>query len=367
MEKKIVFFLYDLSVGGAEQVVVRLSNYLIDKGHKIEILLINENNFFKDKLDRRVQVTSFKLNRIITSLVPLIKYLKTNNFDFFLSNVWPVTTLSVLAFLFSPKLLKKLILVEHCHLKEEWKQKSISFKAFQYLSIKFFHNFSKKVLSVSEGVKEDLVKKGVKKDKNLVVYNPAYLEPTELIEPNFSEETISWSKGNHLKLISVGNLKTSKNYPNLIRSMDILKNEKKLDCKLLILGDGPERKTIEEEIKKKNLEKDVILYGYSSEPLSLINLADIFVLSSDYEGFGLVIIEAMSLGKTIVSTNCKSGPGEIIKENEFGYLANVNDPHDLAEKIEFSMNNRINEEKLKKRAKEFSIDRIGAKYELLFN
>ena len=367
MNKKIVFFLYDLSLGGTERVVVRLSNYLVNKGYKVEILTVGKTNFFRKEIDSKVKTTCFNLKRIFHSFRSLRRFIKRNDFDFFVSNVWPVTILSVIAFLFSPNLLNRLILVEHCHLKEEWNHKNLAFKAFQSISIKILYNFSKKVISVSDGVRKDLIAKGVKKNKSKVIYNPAYYELEVTSTSNLSKEINNWVTGNHIKLISVGNFKTQKNYPNLIKAMDVLKNKKKLDCKLLIAGDGPERLKIEKVIEEKRLEKDVILLGYHTTTLSLINLSDIFVLASDFEGFGLVIVEAISLGKTVVSTDCKSGPSEIIKNNEFGYLCKVNDPIDLAEKIEFSINNRIEEQKLKKRAKDFSISNIGPEYEEVFN
>lgn len=366
MNKKIVFFLYDLSIGGAEKVVVRLSNYLANKGYQIEILLVNNNNIFIDEIDQRVKVTSFNLKKISQSLIPLIKFVKRKNHDFFLSNIWPLTIVSVIAFLFSPSQLKKLILVEHCHLKEEWEKKSFIYKFLQNLSINVLYNLSKQIVSVSQGVRDDLIEKGVKKNKSIVIYNPAFIEP-KLSKTGLPEEAISWSQNQGTKIIAVGNFKTQKNYPNLIRSMNILKEDKKIDCSLLIVGDGPRRSEIEELILEKRLNNDIFLLGYYSDPLNLINLAEIFVLPSDFEGFGLVIVEALSLGKTVVSTNCKSGPAEIIGNDEYGYLCKVNDSKDLAEKIEYAIDNKIDKEILMKRARDFSVEKIGIQYEKMFN
>ena len=366
MNKKIVFFLYDLSIGGAEKVVIRLSNYLAKKGYQIEILLINNNNVFIDEIDQRIKVTSFNLKKISQSLIPLVKLIKKKNYDFFLSNIWPLTIVSVIAFLFSPSQLKKLILVEHCHLKEEWQKNNFIFKYFQKLSVNILYNLSKQIISVSEGVRDDLIEKGVKKDKTLVIYNPAFTEP-KLSKVDLPEEAISWSQHLGTKIITVANFKTQKNFPNLIRSMEILKKDKKIECKLLIVGDGPRRSEIEELILEKSLNNDICLLGQYSYPLNLVNLADIFVLSSDFEGFGLVIVEALSLGKTVVSTDCKSGPAEIIGNNEYGYLCKVDDSKDLAEKIEYAINHKIDEEVLMKRAREFSVEKIGIEYEKMFN
>ena len=245
MNKKIVFFLYDLSLGGTERVVVRLSNYLVNKDYEVEILTVGTTNFFKKEIDSRIKTTCFNLLRIFHSFRSLRRFIKQNDFDFFVSNVWPITILSVIAFLFSPNLLNKLILVEHCHLKEEWKETSFIYKCLQNLSINILYNLSKQIVSVSEGVRDDLIEKGVKKEKSIVIYNPAFIEPKPS-KVDLPEEAIPWSQTHGTKIIAVANFKTQKNYPNLIRSMKILKKDKKIDYKLLIVGDGPRRSEIED-------------------------------------------------------------------------------------------------------------------------
>ena len=91
------------------------------------------------------------------------------------------------------------------------------------------------------------------------------------------------------------------------------------------------------------------------------------VLSSNFEGFGLVIVEALSVGVTVVSTDCLSGPSEIIKNNEFGYLCKVDDSNDLAKQIKFACSNKIDAEILKGRSKDFSIEKIGPIYKELLD
>ena len=161
----------------------------------------------------------------------------------------------------------------------------------------------------------------------------------------------------------VGHLKKQKNYPNLIKAIEILKNEKNINCQVLIAGEGSEKNKIKAMIDEKNLNNEITLVGSITNPISLIEESDLLVLSSSYEGFGMVIVEALSVGKTVVSTDCHSGPSEIIRDNEFGYLCKVDDSLDLAEKIVFAKENKIDPEKLINRSKEFSLDRIGSLYE----
>ena len=229
-------------------------------------------------------------------------------------------------------------------------------------SISILYNRVHKVIAVSNGVREDLIRKGLRREKTKVIYDPAY--------PNLAEDKVhyeegkkKWFKQDCLKISAVGHLHKQKNYPNLINAIDILKTEKKINCQVIIAGEGPENKNIEDLIHQKKLTNEITLVGSISNPLSLIEESDLFVLSSSYEGFGMVIVEALSLGKTVVSTDCPSGPSEIIGDNEFGYLCRVDNPSDLAEKIEYAKENNIDPEKLINRSKEFSIDKIGSLYE----
>ena len=88
-------------------------------------------------------------------------------------------------------------------------------------------------------------------------------------------------------------------------------------------------------------------------------------MSSDYEGFGLVIAEAMYTGTTVVSTDCVSGPREILKNGELGYLCKTNDPEDLAKAINKGLRQPLDKDKLISRAKDFSLMKIGREYEKL--
>ena len=111
------------------------------------------------------------------------------------------------------------------------------------------------------------------------------------------------------------------------------------------------------------LDKNIFLAGWIDDPLPYFDLADLFVLPSNYEGFGVVIVEAMSRGLNIVSTNCKSGPSEILLDGALGTLCEVNNHKALANAILHGLSNPINSDKLIKRSEDFSEKKIGKLYE----
>jgi len=359
---RIVFFLWDFGQGGAETVAFHLSNYLSDKGHEVRILTINSKDQLSQRLNTEVRFTTFKKTRIISSLIPAIRFIRTKNIDCFIANTWPVTVVATIASFFCSGFRRKLFLIEHCDLGEQYKQRSKLFRLFLRLSISILYNRVNKVITVSNGVGEDLIRKGLRNEKVRVIYDPAYPHIVKN-ELSCQEEKKQWFKQGCLKLSCVGHLKKQKNYPNLIKAIEILKNEKNINCQVLIAGEGSEKNKIKAMIDEKNLNNEITLVGSITNPISLIEESDLLVLSSSYEGFGMVIVEALSVGKTVVSTDCHSGPSEIIRDNEFGYLCKVDDSLDLAEKIVFAKENKIDPEKLINRSKEFSLDRIGSLYE----
>ena len=204
-------------------------------------------------------------------------------------------------------------------------------------------------------VSKDMVKqykKIFKNTKQVPVYNivktdEAYIKMKEKINHK-------WYKTNKNNLIiASGNLAKWKGFDDLIKAFAIL-IKKKINLKLVIIGDGAERKSLKKLIKIKNLSKKILILRPVMNTLKYFHNSDIFVLSSRVEGMPNVMIEAMMCGCTVVATNCPTGPKEIINQNKFGYLSKVNNPKDLARNILKAVNRKIHSKKVKKIINKFS-------------
>lgn len=357
-KKKIIFLLKDLTRGGAEVFITDLANYLSKKDYNIEILTISDVNVFKKEISPSIEVRSLNERRIGRSFLKLYKHLKSNNYNLIIANVWPVTIIANIASLLIPNL--RCLNVEHGILSKEFLQRSTLFKFLQTTSIRIFYNLVHGSVAVSKGVKKDLISFGVAK-KNIFIINNAFRDfnINEKKDKNLKE----WYEHKGTKLISVANLKTEKNITNLLRAISLIKNENNAaDIKLLIAGEGPLENNLKLESRRLGIEKEVIFSGIIKNPFIYLDIADLFVLSSDFEGFGIVIIEAMSLGKTIVSTESE-GPSEILKKGKLGYLCKINNSEDLAKTILKALKNPINSKELKIESKKYSLDIIGSQYE----
>ncbi|MFW6009254.1 MAG: glycosyltransferase, partial [archaeon] len=187
-------------------------------------------------------------------------------------------------------------------------------------------------------------------------------------------------------LINVGGLKYIKNQLLLLRVFNKLKNKYKdlKDVKLVIIGEGNLRGQLEKYIQENNLKKEVYLFGFKENPFKYIAKADLFVLSSRFEGFGRVLIEAMVCNTPIVSTNCNAGPSELLddkllsetkikdyKKGKWGILVNEKNEDAFVEAIYKLLNNKKLQEKYtekaQKRANDFNLKRNADEWEKILN
>lgn len=172
------------------------------------------------------------------------------------------------------------------------------------------------------------------------------------------------------KIITTGRLEAQKNYASLIRAFRMVA-DKHPDWVLEIYGEGSQRKKLEALIKELRLDTSVLLKGYTSHVQAALAAASCFVLSSVFEGFGLVIVEAMAVGLPVISYACPCGPKDIISDGKDGFLIPVNDEKALAEKICYLMEHvEIRKEMGKaaqQKAKQYSIEHIVQQWMDLFN
>lgn len=178
------------------------------------------------------------------------------------------------------------------------------------------------------------------------------------------------STQSYKRIIAVGRLSMQKNYASLIQSFRKVV-DRHPDWTLEIYGEGEQKVALLTLIAKLKLEKHVFLKGFSSQVKEVMSQSSIFVLSSIFEGFGLVIVEAMSCGLPVVSYACPCGPKDIISEGKDGYLVPVNDEEALAEKICLLIEDEEKRKEMGKAAKakaeQYSVEHITDMWMKLFN
>ena len=355
MGKSVLFSIQDLEGGGAERVVVNLSNYFVENGYKVTILLARRQGVYFHLLHPEIQIDELKANRFLGYLLKGFFYFKNKKFDYvFTSNHLDTSSMILLKHFVMKN--AKIIATLHCDLPkyfESLPKKSRLWLGFLYKKI-IIH--ADKMISVSQGVKDGFCALTKYTTNNhVVIYNPTVTDKN-IIDAN---APLNFDFRDKKVLITVGRLHAQKNHQLLIEAINIL-NDKNIH--LLILGEGPLKNELRKIVQKYGLTENVHLLGFSNNPFPYYSKADLFVLSSVYEGFGNVLVEAMSCGCNVVSTDCPNGPREILQNNTYGWLCQVNNANDMALKITLALNNPMEKEHLKRRSMDFHVKQIGAQY-----
>lgn len=358
MNKRISILLPSLGGGGAEKVMVALANNFVEKKYDVDILLVSNEGVYFDLLSTDVRVIDLNASRSLFAIPKLIRYIKKYKPNVLLSILTHTNIVALICkIIFQNKI--KVIISERSILS---KQIMIS-NSFLFKNIKFFLHFlyplADSIIAISNGVAEDLIKTlKINKEKVKIIYNPLTynydIDSNKVVDKNF----FPFNNNNSI-IISVGRLAKVKNHELLIMAFSLLR--KRRNARLIILGEGPERPMLSNLIKTLHLDQDVFLLGFVDNPLDYMSKSDVFVLSSNWEGFGNVLVEAMSLGLKLVSTDCPSGPREILENGKWGKLVPVNNAELLAKAIDDILDENIIYD-VKERAAHFSIEKIATKY-----
>ena len=323
---RIAFLLPSLKFGGAERVNLNLANEFKERGIIVDILLMSyEGEFLKESLNN-FNTIDLECNRTYKLPFNLLKYCIKNKPQAIISNFWKINLCSSLCRILYPFF--KLILWEHSP-----PSKTPTSPVWLYKpSASLLYLFSTRIVAVSNGVKSDITKNSFGlQNKLITIYNP-------IKEIDFRKVN-KYNINNSFNIISVGRLEKEKNIELLIQSFN--KIQKKMNSKLLIVGDGSERKKLEKLANDLKISTKIIFYGYSNNPYPLMSNSDLLVVSSDFEGLPTVIIEALYIGLPIVSTDSPGGSRELLIDGKYGSLVPVGDSESLAKAIEFEyINNR---------------------------
>ena len=220
-------------------------------------------------------------------------------------------------------------------------------------------------VGVSEGVSDSLETVArVPRDRITTIYNPVVTP--DLHDKAAEQPDHPWLRDDGAPVVlAAGRLEQQKDYPTLIRAFARLATRR--PCRLVILGEGSKRKEIEGLVEESGLTDRVSLPGWVENPFAFMARASLFVLSSRWEGLPTVLVEALACGCPCVSTDCPSGPTEILRNGEIGPLVPVGDGAALAEAMDHVLDHPTDRPILRQQAKDFSAERAVDTYEKLLS
>ncbi len=353
--QRVSILLPDLRGGGVERMRIYLSRYFLSKGCKVDFVLMHASGELLAQRPESARVVALEVHRISKAFWPLVRYLRQTRPDVLLVGMWPLTIIGILAHRLT-RISGRVIVSDHNNLSSTPLANSLFKRLVLRFSMRFVYPRADARLAVSQGVADDLsALSGLKRDTFNVIYNPV-VDPSVLVE----DDSNPWEGFSGKRILSVGSLKAQKDHATLIKAFALVKD--KIESTLVILGEGCLRPELEQLIVSLGLVGSVHTPGFISEPTPWYIGADLFVLSSRWEGFGNVIVEALTAGTPVVSTDCPSGPREILEDGRYGLLVPMRDAEALAEGMMKALQLKPDCEVLKARARDFTIGKIGQQY-----
>lgn len=353
---RLAFLLPNMCGGGAERVALTLIESIVALGHQVELVLMEARGELLALVPEQVRIVDLKTSRVRDLSGPLVRYIRDSRVDAIQVSMWPLTIAAIAA----SKLARskaRLVVSDHVALSQQFARSKRTLLALR-ASMRLLYPRADERVCVSQGVVDDLAKLSRLDSASFrVIHNPIPPGPLTLPVPDHVERL--WGSAGR-RILTVGTLKDQKNHAGLIRAFAAVKS--KIDARLLILGEGPLRAPLEDLARTRGVIDDVVFPGFHADPWPFYASADLFVLSSFYEGFGNVIVEAMHAGLPVVSTDCPAGPSEILADGEFGTLVPTGEDSALAAAITAALETEHDREILKERARYFDPGRTAARY-----
>jgi glycosyltransferase involved in cell wall biosynthesis len=329
----VAFFFHRITGGGAERVLMYVARGFAEQGLKVDMVLNDIESSHLHHLPPEVRIVDLKTPRSSTditllSVSSLVRYLKQEKPQAMISTLHYNVEMMLLAKFISGVPVQTVV-TEQNHLSQSTRNSIRRKKRLIPLAAKLSYPWLNKITAASKGVAKNLSHvTGVPLEQIEVIYNPA-ITP-ELLDKAKEPVNHPWFQPEEPPVIlGVGRLEPQKDFPTLIRAFAQIRQVQ--TARLVILGEGPDKPQLQSLIEELGLQSDVTLAGYTSNPFAYMAKASVFVLSSAWEGFGIVIAEALAVGTPVVSTNCPSGPAEILDNGKYGFLTPVGDAKSLAE------------------------------------
>ena len=353
-QKRIAIFISYSGQGGVERMVASLAGGMVAAGYSVDMLLIKAKGEHVDTIPTGVRVIKLKAQHTLTSLPELVRYLRQQQPSALLAAKHRAMKVAVVARWLAgtkTRLVGRLgTTVSAALAGQSWLR-----KVLWYSSMRFYYRWVDCIIAVSEGVAEDVRRiANVPPRRVRVVRNPV-ITPSLVARAADPVDHPWFQAGERIPVIlGAGRFTRQKDFDTLIRAFARLHAQR--PCRLMILGEGKLRPQLEALVAELGLQADVALPGFASNPYAAMSKVQLFVLSSRWEGSPNVLTEAMALGVPVVSTDCPSGPVEILQHGQYGKLVTMGDVEGLAQAMAETLDHPLPAAQLQAAVSEYHIE-----------
>lgn len=342
-------FMPSFRGGGAEKVFVNLANYF-SMTHEVILSVCDDNGPNKSSLNSNVKLINYEKERVFSALVSHYFCIKQYKPDVVFSNTVSCNGVSLMVKLLisSPS-----FLIREANLRV--KKTTLKSRVRDLFSYNLYR-FANGIIFNSPDTKRSIISSGMVKVSSIVVGNPVI---TKLPAVQYRQSDV----GSTIRITCVGRLSEQKNFSLAIKVLKLFR-DRDYDAKLDIYGIGSQYNTLSDLVVSLNIEQHVNFHGYVTDLDLIYAESDVFLLTSHYEGFGNVIVEALAYGVPVVATNSKGGVDYILNSEDYGEVREFSE-NALYESIlqQIETNSEVKFVRRRSRALEFSTDEIGNKYQ----
>lgn len=356
-DMRVVLVITDFQLGGAERVFCLLANHFATLGIKVDFVVFSEEGRLRDLIEREVKVHSLGGGYGLSSILQFRKLLRHLQPDLVLSALEKVNFAALLACV-RLKNAPPIVTTTHIHWESHYSSKRVAAKFLFGVAARLLYPRAAARVAVSESARASMRNVLGESIDIRTINNP--IDVAEISRWAAHAPSHPWCEDPTVPLfICVGRLAPQKDYPTAIRAFRLVRD--KIPCRLLICGSGPERPGLERLIAELGLDADVAVPGIVFPPYPEIARARALVLSSRYEGQGVVLLEAIACGCPIVSTDCP-GAREVLASGAVGLIAKMGDAVDLSKRMLEILDVSPDRRSLMARSQEFSVERVGQAY-----
>lgn len=357
----IVFISYSMG-GGAGRVLTQIAKGLTAHGAEVEVACMRLDESLGRELEHDGVAVCMLPDKGLRRSLRVVREFLRDRRDWTVISSGYGTNFIVMAARGLAGHRGKVVLREDLHLTATWNAERgpLDRRLLQWL-VGAAYRWADAVVAVSKGAREDLEQMiGPRGPRPRTIYNPVVDE--NLREKAAQEVDHEWLRDDAQVpvILGAGRLVEQKDFGTLVKAFGWVRES--IAARLIIVGDGPRGPQVEAAVQAGGLQDDVALVGWDSNPIRWMARASVFVLSSRWEGFGLVLVEAMAVGTPVVSTRCESGPAEILEEGKWGALVAPGDDADLARAILWTLKEPPEEADLQERSEAFSVDEAVKQY-----
>lgn len=356
---RVALVFSSLSGGGIQRVMLNLAGAFLAEGLQVDLVVVDARGELVSQVPGQARVVDLRSRRSIYALPGLVGYLRRYRPRAVLASQTHLNLLTLAARGLA-RVPARVVVSEHVALDQVLRHAATWKERVFPMGARLWYGRADGLVVVShDAAARFIAVTGLPAGAATVIHNPVVT--AALFEQAALPVDHPWfAAGEPPVILSAGRLTAQKDHATLIEAFQLLRRT--VRARLIVLGDGEERHALESLIERLQLRSDVQLAGFVQNPFGYMARARLFVLSSRWEGFGNVLVEAMACGTPVVSTDCPSGPSEILQGGRFGRLAPVGDPAALAEAMRQTLDHPTSATTLRERAMEFSVDRVARRY-----